>query len=455
MKSGLKKYFGTDGIRGRVNSSEMNASIALKLGMAAGHFFTRGEHRHHVLIGKDTRLSGYTIEPALVSGFLSMGMNVYLAGPLPTPGISALVTSMRCDIGVMISASHNSYEDNGIKIFGPDGTKLTDDSELLIEKLMDQNLDEMTVDSTKLGRAQRIEDAGGRYIEYIKSTFSDNLRLDGIKVVIDCANGASYRVAQKLLWELGAEVIPINIEPDGTNVNKNCGSTFPKEMSRAVIKNKADLGISLDGDADRCIIASEKGEIINGDKIIAIVASTWKKFGKLNKNTVVGTSFSNQGLENYLNNNNINFIRTPVGDRYILDCMKKNNFCLGGEPSGHIILGNQATGDGLRASIEILSLMKSTDNKLSKMANLFKPLPQVVKSVELKENLNPNAILKTLEKDTNILKIKSSNQVRIIFRLSGTENKLRVMIEANNNKLINNAMNEALKAINKTIFTNS
>ena len=298
-KNYTKKYFGTDGIRGRANSSKMNANLALRIGMASAKLFTRGKHKHFVLIGKDTRLSNYTIEPALASGFLSMGMNVYLTGPLPTPGVASLVSSMRCDVGVMISASHNQYVDNGIKIFCPDGTKLSDDQEIELERLIDDNKLQL-VKSENLGRAKRIDDAGGRYIEYLKSRMPPSLRLDGLKIVIDCANGAAYSVGPTILWELGAEVISINVSPDGTNVNKNSGSTNPKNLISTVKRTKADLGIALDGDADRCVLVDEKGNIINGDLILGIIATNWKNKNILKNNSVVGTSMSNSALQKYL-----------------------------------------------------------------------------------------------------------------------------------------------------------
>ncbi len=452
MNKKIKKYFGTDGIRGRVNTSKMNAELALKIGMAAGSYFTRGNHKHHVLIGKDTRLSGYTIEPALVSGFLSMGMNVYLTGPLPTPGISALVTSMRCDIGIVISASHNSYEDNGIKIFGPDGIKLTDEAELTIENIMDNITSIKRIDSTKLGRAERIEDAGGRYIEYLKSTFSNKLKLDGIKVVIDCANGAAYKVAPKILWELGAEVISINIDPDGTNVNKKCGSTHPNHMIKTVLKHNADIGISLDGDADRCIFANEKGELIHGDQIIAMIATKWNNINKLNNSLVIGTILSNEGLKLYLNKNNINFIRTPVGDRYIFRKMKDENCNLGGEPSGHIILGDSAaTGDGIRTAIEVLSIIQEYKKPLSKVSKVFNPLPQLTKDLNLVNGIDNKKLLSLINKELDQMQYKGKNNSRIIVRLSGTENKLRVMVEAKSLSLAEAIMKKSMLIINKFI----
>ena len=429
-KNKVKKYFGTDGIRGRANSSKMNANLALKIGMASAKLFKRGKHKHFVLIGKDTRLSNYTIEPALTSGFLSMGMNVYLTGPLPTPGVASLVSSMRCDVGVMISASHNEYVDNGIKIFCPDGTKLSDDQEIELEKLID-NSKLPLVKSENMGRAQRIDDAGGRYIEYLKSRMSSSLRLDGLKIVIDCANGAAYKVGPTILWELGAEVISLNVTPDGTNVNKNSGSTNPKNLISTVKRTKADLGIALDGDADRCVLVDDKGRIVNGDLILGIIATKWKDKNILKKDTVVGTNMSNSGLEKYLNKNNINLIRADVGDRNIIKEMKENDFILGGEPSGHIILNNMSSsGDGLLASLEVLYTLKESKKKLSSFSNLFKPFPQIIQSFPINKNNSAEKILKILKPE--ILKLNKSfnSDNRLILRKSGTENKIRIMIES-------------------------
>ncbi len=440
-----KKYFGTDGIRGKANTSSMNASLALNIGMATAEFFTRGNHKHFVLIGKDTRLSNYTIEPALTAGFLSMGMNVYLTGPLPTPGVSALVSSMRCDIGVMISASHNPYIDNGIKIFGPDGKKLSDKEELNIEKLIDLKFKKL-VKSEYLGRAKRIDDAGGRYIEYLKSKISSQLRLDGLKIVVDCANGAAYKVAPKVLWELGAEVIPININPDGINVNKESGSTFPKSLINKVLEIKADVGIALDGDADRSILVDENGTIVDGDKIIAIIANFWKKNNHLFNNYVVGTIMTNKGLENYLLKNNINLIRTDVGDRNVIKIMREKNFILGGEPSGHIILNKySSTGDGILAALEILGIMKIKNKKLSNLSNLYQPYPQTYQNYPLNANQSPNSLIKTVK--TKLKKIIEKNDARLVIRKSGTENKIRIMAEAKNQNLADNISKEAIKIL--------
>ncbi len=423
-----RKYFGTDGIRGKANSNKMNASLALNIGMATAEYFTRGNHKHFVLIGKDTRLSNYTIEPSLTAGFLSMGMNVYLTGPLPTPGVSALVSSMRCDVGVMISASHNHYSDNGIKIFGPDGTKLSDKDELNIEKLIDSKFKNL-VKSENLGRAKRIEDAGGRYIEYLKSKIPSKLRLDGLKIVIDCANGAAYKVAPKILWELGATVYPINVSPDGTNVNKNSGSTFPNNLINQVIELKADVGIALDGDADRTILVDENGVIVDGDKIIAIIAQFWKKNNNLFQNTVVGTVMTNKALEDYFLEKKINLIRTDVGDRNIIQSMKEQNLVLGGEPSGHIILDNySSTGDGILASLEVLGIMKFENKKLSNLANIYMPYPQIVQNFPIKTNQGSQLMINNIKK--KVEKKINRKYARIVIRKSGTENKIRTMIEA-------------------------
>tara|TARA_B100000886_G_C20414546_1_gene488659 strand:+ start:883 stop:2229 length:1347 start_codon:yes stop_codon:yes gene_type:complete len=423
-----RKYFGTDGIRGKANSNSMNASLALNIGMATAEYFTRGNHKHFVLIGKDTRLSNYTIEPSLTAGFLSMGMNVYLTGPLPTPGVSALVSSMRCDVGVMISASHNHYSDNGIKIFGPNGTKLSDQDEINIEKLIETRFKNL-VKPENLGRAKRIEDAGGRYIEYLKSKISSKLRLDGLKIVIDCANGAAYKVAPKILWELGANVIPINVSPDGTNVNDNSGSTFPNNLINKVIEFKADVGIALDGDADRAILVDENGVIVDGDKIIAVIAKFWKKNDYLYKNTVVGTVMTNKALENYFLKTKISLIRTDVGDRNIIQSMKEQKLILGGEPSGHIILNNySSTGDGILASLEVLGIMKFENKKLSTLSNVYKPYPQIMQNFPLRPNQESTSVINAVKR--KIEKIIDKKNTRIVVRKSGTENKIRTMIEA-------------------------
>ena len=444
-----KKYFGTDGIRGKANSTIMNAEMALKIGMAAAEFFTRGNKTHYALIGKDTRLSNYTIEPALVAGFLSMGMNVYLTGPIPTPGVSALVRSMRCDVGIMISASHNHYTDNGIKIFDPMGCKLSDKQEASIEKLIDIK-NRVLVKSESLGRAKRIDDAGGRYIEHLKSKISFDLKLNGIKIVIDCANGAAYKVAPLILWELGAEVIPINVSPDGKNVNKKSGSTNTSDLIKEVLKNKADVGVALDGDADRVIIIDEKGKQINGDCILAILASHLKEENDLENNTVIGTVLSNKGLEDYLKSKKINFLRANVGDRNIIKEMQKEKCFLGGEPSGHIILGNNnATGDGILAALEILGIMIKKQNKLSTLAKIFSPYPQVSKDYIIKKSTKADKIIQ--QSKSEILKLRTGlkRDIRLVIRKSGTENKIRIMAESRDKKLANKIVSQSLDILNR------
>ncbi len=452
-KNKLRKYFGTDGIRGRANMHPMTGETALKVGMAAGKYFTRGTHRHTVVIGKDTRLSGYLIEPSLTAGFISMGMNVFLVGPMPTPAISMLTRSMRCDVGVMISASHNSYEDNGIKLFDPDGQKLSDKNELKIEALMDKNNQSNLVDSANLGRAKRIEDAAGRYLEFVKSTFPSELSLKRFKIVIDCANGAAYQVAPRVLWELGAEVIPIGCSPDGTNINHKCGSTNPKSMSDMVKKHKADIGIALDGDADRCIICDEKGTFIHGDKIIGLITKRYLDQKLLTGKSIVGTHMTNIGLEIYLNKLNVNLIRANVGDRYVVEKMRRNNCNIGGEQSGHIILGEHgSTGDGLVASLQVIATMIEKNKKASELLNIFSLLPQTIESLDY--NITK---FKYKEKDQFIIsKINSAKNLlgknsRIILRASGTENKLRIMGECANKTLLNKTLKQLKTEIKKYV----
>jgi len=450
-KKNVRKYFGTDGIRGRANIHPMTGETALKVGMAAGKYFTRGKHRHNVVIGKDTRLSGYLIEPSLTAGFISMGMNVFLVGPMPTPAISMLTRSMRCDVGVMISASHNSYEDNGIKLFDPNGLKLSDKNELKIEKLMDKNNQSDLVDSKNLGRAKRIEDAAGRYLEFIKSTFPRELSLKNLKIVIDCANGAAYQVAPRALWELGAEVISVGCNPDGTNINHRCGSTNPKLMSDMVKKHKADLGIALDGDADRCIICDEKGNFIHGDKVIGLIAKRYLDQKILTGESVVGTHMTNMGLELYLNSLNIKLIRANVGDRYVVEKMRSNNCNVGGEQSGHIILGEHgSTGDGLVASLQVIASMVKKDIKASALFNNFNLLPQLIESINCDTFKYKNSDKYIKEKISHAEDLLGKNS-RIILRASGTENKLRIMGESNNKTLLNKTLQKLKKEISNYI----
>ena len=434
-----RKYFGTDGIRGRANTLPMTGEIALKVGMAAGEYFTRGRHKHNVVIGKDTRLSGYLIEPSLTAGFISMGMNVFLVGPMPTPAISMLTRSMRCDVGVMISASHNSYEDNGIKLFNPNGSKLNDKNELEIEKLIDDDkkLKKHLVDSKKLGRAKRIEDAAGRYLEFVKSTFPNNQSLNKLKIVIDCANGAAYQVAPRALWELGADVIPIGCNPDGTNINFKCGSTYPKLMAETVKKHGAHIGIALDGDADRCIICDENGNFIDGDKLIGIIAKRYHKKELLTSDYIIGTQMSNLGLDFFLEEIGLKLFRSNVGDRYVVEAMRKYNSNLGGEQSGHIIIGKHGTtGDGLVASLQIIAEMVEQNIKASTLFKNFKLLPQLTENIKFNNKKSINIKDDFITDKIKIAESLLGEHGRILIRKSGTENKLRIMGECKKRKVL-------------------
>src|SRR6476659_474134 len=376
-----RKYFGTDGIRGRANGV-ITADLALKVGQAVGLIFQNGEHRHRVLIGKDTRLSGYMIENALTAGFTSVGMYVLLTGPIPTPGVAMLVRSMRADLGVMISASHNPFDDNGIKLFGPDGYKLSDEIEKQVEELVDSDLAKRLANSQKIGRARRIDGVQDRYIEFAKRTLPRAMELDGMRVVVDCANGAAYRVAPAALWELGAEVFSVGVEPDGFNINKECGSTAPAALAAKVREMRADIGIALDGDADRVVVMDEQGRLVDGDQLLAVIASSWKEDGRLAKPGVAVTVMSNLGVERYLTGLGIEVVRTPVGDRHIAEAMRQHGFKLGGEQSGHIIMSDYATtGDGLVASLQLLAVVKKLERPVSEICHRFEPLPQVLKSV--------------------------------------------------------------------------
>lgn len=426
----MGKFFGTDGIRGKSNIAPMDATTALKVGMAAGAFFTKGKHRHRVIIGKDTRLSGYMIEQALTAGFLSMGMDVFLVGPMPTPAVAFITRSMRADVGVMISASHNPYHDNGIKLFQPNGLKLSDKAEEKIEKLIEENLEKYCADPQNLGRAKRIDDAMGRYIEYVKQTFPKNETLSGLRVVLDCANGAAYKIAPIVLWELGAEVIPINCAPNGFNINDNCGSTYPEVLSKEVKKTKADIGISLDGDADRLIISDEKGNIVDGDQIMAAIAINLNERGKLKGDGIVGTIMSNMGLEKFLDKKKLKFFRTKVGDRYVTEAMREHGFNFGGEQSGHLIFNDYTTtGDGILAALQVLASVVQSNKKASEVLNVFKPWPQIKKNMEYSLNaenpLENSQIKKKIEEMEKLIK----NEARIIVRKSGTEPLIRIMVE--------------------------
>ncbi|MGF1277535.1 phosphoglucosamine mutase [Acetobacter pasteurianus] len=439
--SRMKRFFGTDGIRGTANVAPMTVEVAQKLGQAAGLHFKRGDHRHSVLLGKDTRLSGYMIESAMVSGFLSAGMDVTLVGPLPTPAIAMLTRSLRADLGVMISASHNPFGDNGIKLFGPDGFKLSDQDETEIEALMEKDLTAYLATPEHIGRASRLNDAAGRYIESAKASFPRKLRLDGMKIVIDCANGSAYRVAPTALWELGAEVIRIGCEPNGVNINEKCGSTHPEALCAAVVKHQADLGIALDGDADRVLIADETGRLIDGDQILALIAQSWAREGRMVGNAVVATVMSNMGLERFLENQGLSLERTAVGDRYVVERMLERQANIGGEQSGHMVLTDFATtGDGLIAALQILAVLVQDGRPASEVCRLFQPFPQKLKNVRYKGAcpLDMDEV-KTRQAD---VERKLAGRGRLVLRKSGTEPLVRVMAEAEDAQLVDEVVDQ-------------
>ncbi|MEC8372972.1 MAG: phosphoglucosamine mutase [Pseudomonadota bacterium] len=443
----MRKYFGTDGIRGSANTEPVTPGTVLRLAMAAGELFRRGEHRHRAVIGKDTRLSGYMLEPALVSGFIAMGMDVMLVGPMPTPAVAMLTRSLRADVGVMISASHNPYQDNGIKLFGPDGYKLSDDEEMEIELLMDSTGFELA-DGKSLGRATRLEDAPGRYMEFVKQTFPKNLRLDGMKIVVDCAHGAAYKVAPTVFHELGADVVPVATQPDGTNINRGCGATAPETMSQQVVTHGADLGIALDGDADRLIIADEHGQILNGDQVMATIANAWHAVGNLRGGGVVATVMSNLGFERYLNGLGLELVRTAVGDRNVVDYMRTHDHNVGGEQSGHIILNDfSTTGDGLIAALQVLASVIERDRPISEVCRHFDALPQVLRNVRFNGG-------RPLEDDTVKEAIcegeaRLSDAGRVLIRPSGTEPVIRVMAEGDDSGLVEAVVGDIVEAIEK------
>ncbi|MGE0563026.1 MAG: phosphoglucosamine mutase [Pseudolabrys sp.] len=441
----VRKYFGTDGVRGRANKV-ITPELAMKVGQAAGIVFRNGDHRHRVLIGKDTRLSGYMIETALVAGFTSVGMDVLLTGPIPTPAVGVLSRSMRADIGVMISASHNPYDDNGIKIFGPDGYKLSDAVEAQIEALIDSDMSGKLAKSADLGRAKRIDGVQDRYIEFAKHTLPKSLSFDGLRVVIDCANGAAYRVAPGTLWELGADVVPIGVEPDGFNINKDCGSTDLAAISKKVREMRADIGIALDGDADRVMIVDERGQVVDGDQVLAIIAESWKADGRLAKPGVVATVMSNLGLERHLMGLGIELIRTPVGDRYVLEKMREGGFNVGGEPSGHIILSDYATtGDGFVAALQILAEVVRQDKPVSEFCHRFEPLPQVLKNVRYR-NGKPLENARVISAINNA-EVRLGTRGRLIIRPSGTEPVIRVMGEGDDKVLVESVVDDICEAL--------
>jgi phosphoglucosamine mutase len=439
-----RKFFGTDGIRGTTNAEPMTAQTALCVGMAAGAHFLRGDHRHRVVIGKDTRLSGYMMESAMVAGFTSVGMDVVLLGPMPTPAVAMLTRSMRADLGVMISASHNPFADNGIKLFGPDGFKLSDDVERAIEARMGEG--PKLAKPAAVGRARRIDDARGRYIQFAKDTFPEHLRLDGIKVVVDCGNGAAYHVAPETLWELGAEVIPLAVTPDGLNINDDCGSTHPQVLQETVVASGADIGLALDGDADRLIVVDEKGQLVDGDQLMALIALGLQKRDELKGGAVIATVMSNLGLERKLGDNGLKLVRTAVGDRYVLEEMRKSGCNVGGEQSGHIILTDHSTtGDGLIAGLQVLAALVEGKAPASQLLHQFEPLPQLLKNVRF----NGGA---PLEADSVRQRIAAAEAEleghgRLVIRKSGTEPLIRVMAEGDDMALVERLVDGICEAV--------
>ncbi|WPB83508.1 phosphoglucosamine mutase [Sediminicoccus rosea] len=447
-----KKLFGTDGIRGTANKAPMDAGTALRLGQAAGKYFNRGTHRHRVVIGKDTRLSGYMLEPALTAGFVSAGIDVVLVGPLPTPAIAMMTRSLRADLGVMISASHNPHEDNGIKLFGPDGLKLSDEQEADIEALMAGDLSSALVSPSKLGRASRLEDAPGRYIEAAKQSFPRGLTLEGLRLVVDCAHGAAYKVAPTVLWELGAEVVSVGVAPDGFNINRGVGSTAPQQLAELVRERRADLGIALDGDADRVVLVDELGTVIDGDQILAVIADSWAREGKLKGGGLVATVMSNMGLERFLTSRNIALHRTAVGDRYVGERMRELGCNLGGEQSGHMIISDfGTTGDGLVAALQVLAVLVEEKRPASEVCRRFQTLPQKLVNIRFSGT--------TPLKDPGVQAAIAAEEAklgargRVLIRASGTEPVIRVMVEAEEEALLNQSLDALCGVIRAKLGT--
>ena len=440
-----RSLFGTDGIRGVANQEPMTAETAMKVGAAAGSLFVRGDHRHRVVIGKDTRLSGYLFEPALTAGFISVGMDVILVGPMPTPAVAMLTRALRADLGVMISASHNLFADNGIKLFGPDGYKLSDDMEARIEAAVDTGAHGLAAPNA-LGRARRLDDAEGRYIEFVKNSFPRPLGLEGRRIVIDCAHGAAYKVAPTVLWELGAEVITIGAEPDGLNINQGCGSTDTAALARTVVESGADIGIALDGDADRVVICDETGAAIDGDYILALIASSWADAGRLRGGGVVATVMSNLGLERYLEGISLTLVRTRVGDRYVVEHMREHGFNLGGEQSGHIVMSDHATtGDGLLAALQTLTALAATGRRASDVTGLFDPVPQLLRSVRVADT----GVLESAAAKAAIVagQARLGECGRLVIRASGTEPVIRVMAEGDDEALVTAVVDDVAQAV--------
>ncbi len=443
----MGKYFGTDGIRGRSNEI-ITPELALKVGQATGLMFKRGDHRHRVVIGKDTRLSGYMIENSLTSGFLSVGVDVFVLGPMPTPAVAMLTRSMRADVGVMISASHNLYEDNGIKLFGPDGFKLNDEIESEIEMLLDADLRPRLSKASELGRAKRVDSAHARYVEFAKRTLPRNISLDGMRIVIDCAHGAGYKVAPEALWELGAEVIVMGAEPDGFNINRDVGSTAPEALINKVREMRADVGIALDGDADRVLLIDERGCPVDGDQLMAVVAQSWQEDGRLSQPGIVSTIMSNMGLERYLQSINLSMARTAVGDRHVLEYMREHGYNVGGEQSGHLILSDYSTtGDGLVAALQVLAVVRKEQRPVSEVCRRFEPLPQILKNVRFRANqpLAQDSVVSVIEDGRKRL----GNGGRLVIRPSGTEPLIRVMGEGDNRDLVESVVDDVVDALTK------
>jgi phosphoglucosamine mutase len=440
------RYFGTDGIRGKANAFPMTAEVAMRVGMAAGLSFQRGSHRHRVVLGKDTRLSGYMIENAMVAGLTAAGMDVFLLGPIPTPAVAMLVRSLRADIGVMISASHNPFFDNGIKLFGPDGYKLSDEIEGRIEAMLDDNVDMALADSDRLGRAKRVDGVHDRYIEFAKRTLPRSMSLSGLRIVVDCANGASYKVAPSALWELGAEVISINVEPNGFNINHECGSTHPAGLQKKVHEVRADIGIALDGDADRVVIVDETGELVDGDQIMAMIAESWRQAGRLSGGAVAATVMSNLGLERFLSGIGLELHRTKVGDRYVVEHMRAHGLNVGGEQSGHIVLSDfSTTGDGLVSALQVLACVKRENRPVSEVAKKFEAVPQLLKNVRFSggKPLEETLVKAAIEEG----RARLGNSGRLVIRPSGTEPLIRVMAEGDDPDLVTSVVNDIVGAI--------
>jgi phosphoglucosamine mutase len=444
-----RNYFGTDGIRGLANRPPMTSEVALKVGMAAGKIFSNGGGRpHRVVIGKDTRLSGYMIESALMSGFTAVGMDVFLLGPMPTPAVAMLTRSLRADLGVMISASHNPYEDNGIKLFDPEGYKLSDEAEARIEALMERDSSELLVPPDRIGRARRIDSAQERYIEFAKRTLPRDIRLNGLRVVIDCANGAGYQVAPDVLWELGAEVIKMGVEPNGRNINEKCGTTEPAALQAKVSEMRADIGIALDGDADRVVIVDEKGSLVDGDQIMAVIGESWHKSGRLAAGGVVATVMSNLGLERYFGGLGLAMVRTPVGDRYVVEHMRKHGFNVGGEQSGHIVLSDFiTTGDGLVAALQVLSVVVGSGRPVSEVCRRFDAVPQLLQNVPYANGLplEHEAVKSAIDAG----KVRLGRNGRLVIRPSGTESVIRVMAEGDDESLVHQVVGDIAEAVRK------